>query len=232
MADTKISNMTAAGTLTGAELVPLVQGGNNVKSTTAAIAALAPASMLLEGAGTTAKKWSQLNDANLHLGGTEIFALGILGDQSYQIAFSELCSEVAGFCFNEDTTFEVVEFSTSAGGIFQMPDDGSIELAATGGAYLNINADGSFLLVGGGNASLITDDSGGFTMNSGDGSVSMNSSNGGTVNLINNFTGDFIEVTSSGAEISAATFVMNGQTGYTGTVASAAGRNIINGIIY
>lgn len=40
MADTKISAMTAAAALTGAELVPLVQGGANVKSTAGAIAAL------------------------------------------------------------------------------------------------------------------------------------------------------------------------------------------------
>lgn len=33
MADTKISSMPNAGTLTGAELVPLVQGGANVKAT-------------------------------------------------------------------------------------------------------------------------------------------------------------------------------------------------------
>ena len=33
MADTKISAMTAASALTGAELVPLVQGGVNVRST-------------------------------------------------------------------------------------------------------------------------------------------------------------------------------------------------------
>jgi len=41
MADTKISDEAAAGTLTGAELVPAVQGGANVQTTTGAIAALA-----------------------------------------------------------------------------------------------------------------------------------------------------------------------------------------------
>ena len=41
MADTKISDLAAASALTGAELVEVVQGGANVRSTAAAIAALA-----------------------------------------------------------------------------------------------------------------------------------------------------------------------------------------------
>lgn len=40
MASKKISELTAAGALTGAELVEVVQGGQNVKSTTQAIANL------------------------------------------------------------------------------------------------------------------------------------------------------------------------------------------------
>lgn len=40
MADQKISAMPAASTLTGAELVPLVQGGANVKATLSAVRAL------------------------------------------------------------------------------------------------------------------------------------------------------------------------------------------------
>jgi len=40
MADTKISAMTAASTLTGAELVPVVQSGTNVQTTTGAIGGL------------------------------------------------------------------------------------------------------------------------------------------------------------------------------------------------
>lgn len=41
MANTSISNLTASGTLTGAEIVPVVQSGATVRTTTAAIAALA-----------------------------------------------------------------------------------------------------------------------------------------------------------------------------------------------
>lgn len=41
MADTKISAMTSAGALDGTELIPVVQGGANVKATTQAIADLA-----------------------------------------------------------------------------------------------------------------------------------------------------------------------------------------------
>jgi hypothetical protein len=41
MANTSISNLTASGTLTGAEIVPIVQTGATVRTTTAAIAALA-----------------------------------------------------------------------------------------------------------------------------------------------------------------------------------------------
>lgn len=44
MADTKISNESAAATLTGAELVLAVQSSANVRTTTGAIAALAPTS--------------------------------------------------------------------------------------------------------------------------------------------------------------------------------------------
>lgn len=44
MADEKISQMPDASALDGSELVPVVQGGANVKTTTAAIAALAPGS--------------------------------------------------------------------------------------------------------------------------------------------------------------------------------------------
>lgn len=60
MADTKISNMTAASALTGAELVAGVQSGANVKITTAQIATLADASALIIGttpitSGTTAR---------------------------------------------------------------------------------------------------------------------------------------------------------------------------------
>ena len=40
MADTKISAETAAGALTGSEIVPVVQGGVNKRTTTGAIAAL------------------------------------------------------------------------------------------------------------------------------------------------------------------------------------------------
>lgn len=40
MADTKISDETAAGTLTGAELIPGVQGGANVKMTSANVASI------------------------------------------------------------------------------------------------------------------------------------------------------------------------------------------------
>lgn len=47
MADAKISELAAAGALTGAESVEAVQGGVNVKTTTAAIAALASASSIL-----------------------------------------------------------------------------------------------------------------------------------------------------------------------------------------
>jgi hypothetical protein len=39
MADTKISDLTAAGALTGAEIVPVVQGGATVRTTLADIAA-------------------------------------------------------------------------------------------------------------------------------------------------------------------------------------------------
>lgn len=42
MADTKTTDETAASTLTGAELVRVVQGGNNRKTTAAEIAARAP----------------------------------------------------------------------------------------------------------------------------------------------------------------------------------------------
>lgn len=42
MADTKTTDETAASTLTGAELVRIVQGGNNRKTTAAEIAARAP----------------------------------------------------------------------------------------------------------------------------------------------------------------------------------------------
>lgn len=42
MADTKISAMTAAGSLDGTELVPVVQGGTNNRTTTQAIADLVP----------------------------------------------------------------------------------------------------------------------------------------------------------------------------------------------
>lgn len=41
MANTSISNLTASGTLTGTEIVPVVQSGATVRTTTAAIAALA-----------------------------------------------------------------------------------------------------------------------------------------------------------------------------------------------
>lgn len=47
MADTKISDETAAGTLTGAELVLAVQGGANVRTTTGAIAALTSSDWLV-----------------------------------------------------------------------------------------------------------------------------------------------------------------------------------------
>jgi hypothetical protein len=42
MADTKISGLGSAAALTGAEIVPVVQAGTNVRTTAAAIAALAP----------------------------------------------------------------------------------------------------------------------------------------------------------------------------------------------
>ncbi len=60
MADTKISNMTAASALSGAELVAGVQSGGNVKITTAQIATLADATALVIGttpitSGTTGR---------------------------------------------------------------------------------------------------------------------------------------------------------------------------------
>ena len=50
MADQKISAMTAASALTGAELVPLVQSGVNVKSTVSALAAFAQSTFSAYGA--------------------------------------------------------------------------------------------------------------------------------------------------------------------------------------
>ena len=52
MADTKISAMTSAAALDGTELVPVVQGGANVKATTQAIADLAGAGGMLSGVTT------------------------------------------------------------------------------------------------------------------------------------------------------------------------------------
>lgn len=51
----KISNMTAAAALTGAELVPLVQGGLNVRSTASAIAGLSASNAILVESGVGAK---------------------------------------------------------------------------------------------------------------------------------------------------------------------------------
>lgn len=51
MADIKISALGAASALGGTEEVPIVQGGVTVKTTTAAIAALAPAILMESGAG-------------------------------------------------------------------------------------------------------------------------------------------------------------------------------------
>ncbi len=51
MANEKISAMTNAGTLTGAELVPIVQGGANVKTTTQDIANLGGGGVLAGGLG-------------------------------------------------------------------------------------------------------------------------------------------------------------------------------------
>jgi hypothetical protein len=51
----KISAMTAAAALTGAELVPLVQTGLNVRSTTAAIAGLASVAAILVESGAASK---------------------------------------------------------------------------------------------------------------------------------------------------------------------------------
>jgi hypothetical protein len=42
MADKEVSELTAAGTLTGAEIVHIVQGGNSRKVTLTNVAALAP----------------------------------------------------------------------------------------------------------------------------------------------------------------------------------------------
>ena len=59
MANEKISGMSAAATLTGSELVEVVQSGDNVRTTTQAIADLATGSGVT-GTGTTNKvaKWT------------------------------------------------------------------------------------------------------------------------------------------------------------------------------
>lgn len=64
MADEKISAMPAAAALTGAEIVPLLQGGANVKSTAQDIANLAPASGDVIGpAGAVADNFASFNGA-------------------------------------------------------------------------------------------------------------------------------------------------------------------------
>ena len=55
MANEKISGMSAAATLTGSELVEVVQSGDNVRTTTQAIADLATGSGVT-GTGTHLKK--------------------------------------------------------------------------------------------------------------------------------------------------------------------------------
>jgi hypothetical protein len=179
-----------------------------------------------------AEKWSQFSEANLPLTGSEIFAFGIEGDQSYQIDFGDLVSQVFGWCGYATETVSYVEIDTPGASSFIMDGGGGVAISNTAGVSLNLYSSGALVIVGGGNGSIVTDDSGNFTMNSGDNSVSMNLLTGGTVNLVNNGSGYFLEVTDSGVEFSVGTFVMNGQTGYTGTLASAAGRNVINGIIY
>lgn len=69
MANEKISGMSAAATLTGSELVEVVQSGDNVRTTTQAIADLATGSGVT-GTGTTNKvaKWtssSALGDSSI-----------------------------------------------------------------------------------------------------------------------------------------------------------------------
>jgi len=49
MANEKISGLSAAGALTGAELIEAVQGGVNVQTTTQAIANLAPSTSPFQG---------------------------------------------------------------------------------------------------------------------------------------------------------------------------------------
>lgn len=66
MADKNITALTAAGTLTGAELAKIVQGGNSRKATLSAIAALsaAPTWQLLGGAYTSPGIWLQSSDGS------------------------------------------------------------------------------------------------------------------------------------------------------------------------
>lgn len=76
MASQKISAMTAASALTGAELVPVVQGGANRRTTVAAIAAFAAAHTLftITAVNQGTKTFTVLGDAHSPTGSIVVAA--------------------------------------------------------------------------------------------------------------------------------------------------------------
>ena len=168
-------------------------------------------------------KWSQLADAALPLSGSEIFCLGIEGDDSYQIAFEDLLNQILnGYCNQGFTLQGGINLSDVSGASFYSSgySDISVNSGSGAGLYLYANGSASFFNLNGVGIQI-----------SGDNFTSCNGSFQFNAQLLDQTGNAGI----AGAVLTSSGFATEwtSNAGFTGTLAAAVsgGKTILNGII-
>lgn len=137
MADEKISGLATASTPDGSELVEIVQGGTNKKTTTQAIADLGGGAALTDGSGTTA------NGTAVDLGGAVSGDVAVVSTNGHTMQFTSVDGSGDGGSINIDpsgggASLLAIAGSSPTAGI-QFNTDGTADLTLDAALAINGN---------------------------------------------------------------------------------------------